>query len=317
MEFRQLETFRVVAALLSFRKAAQHLHLTQSTVSAQIKALEEDVGARLFERLGRRICLTSAGESLLGYGRSLLAIRDEARSRLAEHGSRRCRLRVRMPQSLVMTHLPDILRRFHARHPQASLEVADCAFAELPGELRTGQTDAAFLLADSVPFADLTVRLLATTPLTFVRSCASDPAPERMTWDDLGRTRLFLPGHDCSYRMMVREEMTRRGIEPPCLVEIGCLHTLLGCVMAGQGVALVPLACLDEALAQGRLRQVELADGPLETGILLILPRGKVFSEELSHFLDICTAAMSDPPQPPASWADVGRAPAPLTHSIE
>ena len=294
MEFRHLETFRVVAALTSFRMAAQHLHLTQSTVSAQIKALEEDVGALLFHRLGRRICLTSAGEALLGYSRSLLAMRDEARSRLAAHGARRCRLRVRMPQSLVAAHLPGILRRFHARHPRAGLEVADCAFAELPGELRTGLTDAAFLLADSVPFADLTVHLLGTAELVFVQAARTvGPATERLTWEELGRTRLFLPGHDCSYRMLVRAELTRRGIEPPCLVEMGCLQTLLGCVADGQGMALAPLLCLGEALAAGRLRRVMLEDGPLETGILMILARRKAVSEELACFLDLCREAMS------------------------
>jgi DNA-binding transcriptional LysR family regulator len=71
MEFRHLRTFETIAQLMSFNRAAQALHCTQSTVSAQIKALERDLGVPVFERLGRRITLTAAGEELLHHTRRL------------------------------------------------------------------------------------------------------------------------------------------------------------------------------------------------------------------------------------------------------
>jgi DNA-binding transcriptional LysR family regulator len=72
MEFRNIKTFCTVANHSSFQRASETLHYAQSTVSAQIQALEEELGVRLFDRLGRRIMLTEAGESLLNYARKML-----------------------------------------------------------------------------------------------------------------------------------------------------------------------------------------------------------------------------------------------------
>ena len=74
MEFRQLKTFRLVARTRSFTKAAALAHCTQSTVSAQIKALEESLGVRLFDRLGREVSLTVAGKELCRYAEKLLEL---------------------------------------------------------------------------------------------------------------------------------------------------------------------------------------------------------------------------------------------------
>ena len=83
MEIRQLKTFRTVAQLLSFNRAAEHLHYAQSSISAQIQALEEELGVKLFDRLGRGILLTEAGVGLLNYAEKILDLADETRSEVA------------------------------------------------------------------------------------------------------------------------------------------------------------------------------------------------------------------------------------------
>ena len=86
MELRQLKTFRTVATLLHFNRAAELLNMAQSTVSAQIQVLEEELGTRLFERMNRRIVLTPAGERLLRYAGKLLDLEEEARGEVAADG---------------------------------------------------------------------------------------------------------------------------------------------------------------------------------------------------------------------------------------
>ncbi len=78
MELRQVETFRAVAEELSFSRAAAKLGYVQSSVSAQVAALEQDLGAPLFDRLGRRIALTEAGAVMLSHSRKLLALADDS-----------------------------------------------------------------------------------------------------------------------------------------------------------------------------------------------------------------------------------------------
>ena len=84
MEIRHLKTFLGVAKALSFNKAAEHLNYAQSSVSAQIQALEEELGVQLFDRLGRRILLTEAGIRLLDYAEKILQLVDETRAELAD-----------------------------------------------------------------------------------------------------------------------------------------------------------------------------------------------------------------------------------------
>ncbi|NCC25369.1 MAG: LysR family transcriptional regulator [Deltaproteobacteria bacterium] len=285
MEFRHIETFIAVATFSSFRKAAEHLNLTQSTVSAQIKTLEERLGTVLFNRFGRGIGLTGAGEELLVHGRSLLNMRDEVKSRLAAGEDPSCTLRIRMPQSLGLVHLPEIMARFHDCHPRVGLDIGDCAFSELPSELRSGLTDVGFLLADSIPFPDLKTELLGEAKLTFVRSMQSKGTV--LTWEDLARDRLFLPKHDCSYKMMLEAELKTRKIEIPGLVEMNSLCSLLACVARGIGLALVPKMCLNETVNNG-VRPVALEDAEFHTGILMITHSRKFISAELECFLDLC-----------------------------
>jgi DNA-binding transcriptional LysR family regulator len=286
MEFRHLEVFRTVAAMLSFRRAAEALHVTQSTVSAQIRALEEGLGVVLFDRLGRSIALTTAGESLLVHSRNLLDMRDEVRDRLSGRREQRCVLRVRMPQSLGMACLPTVLRDFHQEFPQVGLDIGNCAYAELTAELRSGLTDVAFLLADSVPFAELEQRLLGTVHLILAaRGQETAGRVDPVKWNDLAGCRLFVPKHDCSYRMILESELQRRSLDCP-VVELNSLSTLIDCVADGQGLALLPEFCL--RMAPGRLRGIDLESERFEAGILLITHRRKWMSPELEGFIAAC-----------------------------
>src|SRR5919106_422286 len=125
VELRQVETFRAVAEELSFSRAAARLGYVQSSVSAQVSALEQELGVALFDRLGRRIALTDAGEVT---------------------GS----LTVSAPETLLTYRLPKLLAHFHERHPKVRLSVRPSAIGRLVGSARKaveeGRVDVAFVL---------------------------------------------------------------------------------------------------------------------------------------------------------------------------
>ena len=100
MDIRQLETFVAVASHLNFTRAAEELNLAQSSVSAQIRVLEQDLGVKLFDRLGRRVLLTDAGERLYGYARRMGEMTRESRAELKGEEDVEGSLRVRVPESL-------------------------------------------------------------------------------------------------------------------------------------------------------------------------------------------------------------------------
>jgi DNA-binding transcriptional LysR family regulator len=121
-ETELLRSFVAVAELQGFTRAAEHLHLTQSTVSAQIRRLEAQAGRPLLRRSTRSVALTEAGETLLGYARSILRLNQDARARLSE-SSLAGRIRIGASEDVAGSGLPEVLRRFTARHPAVRIEV--------------------------------------------------------------------------------------------------------------------------------------------------------------------------------------------------
>lgn len=117
-----LRSFVAVAESGGFTKAAGFLHSTQSTVSAQIQRLEDEVGRPLFVRSTRSVQLTTAGATLLGYARTILRLNEDARLRLS--GVRRAeRIRIGANEDLTDSWLPEVLHRFGSRHPEVEVEL--------------------------------------------------------------------------------------------------------------------------------------------------------------------------------------------------
>jgi DNA-binding transcriptional LysR family regulator len=139
-----LRTFLAVAQSLSFTQAATHLGLSQPTVSARIRRLEEAVDRRLFERDTRTVVLSEDGEVLAGFARTILAAQEQAHSYFA--GSQlRGRLRFGAADDLALTQLPRILRDFRQQHPQIDLELTVTQSATLHRRLETGHLDLIFV----------------------------------------------------------------------------------------------------------------------------------------------------------------------------
>jgi DNA-binding transcriptional LysR family regulator len=150
MDLQRLQTFRTVAALMNFNQAAEVLHCSQSTVSAQIKTLENEIGILLFKRIGKSIRLTEAGVKMLIYADKLLAIKEEAVAEVTGRNKTTGLLTIRMPQTVATHYLPSILCDYQPRFPGMRLDITSCAMHSLEKELRIGTVDLAFLFADSI-----------------------------------------------------------------------------------------------------------------------------------------------------------------------
>jgi DNA-binding transcriptional LysR family regulator len=170
MEFRQLKTFRVVAEHLSFTRAAEQLHMAQSSVSAQIRGLEEELKVMLFDRIGRRVLLTEAGRKLYDYARRLEGITDEMKSEVAgERYARGC-LTIRMPETLATVYMVPVIEEFNREYPDVRLVFINCADRQLPRELNAGSIDLAFLMTDELQMKDVQVVLLKSEELVLASS---------------------------------------------------------------------------------------------------------------------------------------------------
>lgn len=142
IELRHLRYFLAVAQTAHFTKSARRLHVTQPTLSHQIRRLEEQLNLPLFDRLGRRVRLTAAGELLAPYARRVMHELDEAQAALGEmHGLRRGVLRVGVVQTVNACVIPEIVTRFGAAHPGIRVTCAELAVEDIEAGLEAGRLD--------------------------------------------------------------------------------------------------------------------------------------------------------------------------------
>jgi DNA-binding transcriptional LysR family regulator len=197
MELRHVHTFRAVARSLNFTKAAERLNLAQSSVSAQIKSLEEELGVKLFDRIGRRVLLTTAGEKLSEYARRMEEMTNEIVSEISGATDTKGSLTIRTPETLATVYCPEIVRLFHNRYPMVRLDFINCTDRQLREELNSGRIDLAFLMTDEVAIPEVKVRALRTEPLVMVAGPGNPlTVRKKVATEDLKDQTILLPRTD-------------------------------------------------------------------------------------------------------------------------
>ena len=287
MEIRQLKTFKAVADHLSFHKAADAIHYAQSTVSAQIMALEEYLGIPLFERFGRHIALTEAGENFYQYACKMLDLAEAARADVTEGVRLAGSLSIRVPESFCVHRLTPVVAEFRNRMPLVKLRFITCAQEGLRRDLRKGVTDLAFLLTESIQSKDLAVENLGTEHLVLVAS-PNHPLTkiDKVKTDVLADHTLLLSRVDCSYRRIFEQILQESRCNPKMVLEFNSVAAIIECVAAGLGVTLIPEIAVRRELESNNLVTLKWPESNLEVAQLMIWHKDKWLSPIMKGFMD-------------------------------
>ncbi|MFF8646286.1 LysR family transcriptional regulator [Streptomyces sp. NPDC015345] len=243
MQFQQLLYFVAVAETRHFTRAAEEVHVSQPSLSQQIRALEKELGAELFSRARGNITLTDAGEALLPLARRILADADTARIEVQELAQlRRGRIRLGATPSVCTGLLPEVLRAFHDRHPGIQLLIEEGGSHDLVRELARGALDLALVVLPlpSPSPALTTVELLREDLVVVSSPRARRRLGESVRIADLQGERLVMFRHGYDLRELTVAACRAAGFEPEFAVEGGEMDAVLGFVRAGLGVAVVP-----------------------------------------------------------------------------
>jgi DNA-binding transcriptional LysR family regulator len=293
MELRELRTFKTVATLLSFNRAADALNYAQSTISAQIKALEDDLGVRLFDRLGKRIVLTEAGELLSQYAQKMLDIEAETLADVKGRNQPKGSLTIRTPQSIGANFLPKVLAAYRADFPGVSLDFHTCAFHSLEHELQTGVTDLAFLLAESIQSVNLKAEPLRFERLLMVTNPGHTLAEkEIVSIRDLNDQTIFLAKSDCGYRMVFEQMLEDARVKPGATLEFNSIEMLKACLKISPGVTMIPEVTVRDEIQRGELSMLSWDEEHMETAVLMIWHKEKWLSPSLRAFMEVSRAVM-------------------------
>ncbi len=254
MDLRQLATFRVVAQMLSFHRAAAQLNYVQSSVSAQIQTLEEELGVKLFDRLGKRVVLTEVGQQLLQYAEKILTLTEEARTAIMAGDGPKGILTISAPETLWTYRLPALLKRFRERFPHVQLQFRHFPSKELLQRVLDGSIDVAFVLDEPLQSTAIVVEPLVPEPLLVIAAPDSPLArlPEIAPLD-LDGQQLLLTEAGCSYRNLFYRALSSDGIHANTVLEFASVEAIKQCVMVDLGVAVLPTVVVEKEIAQGQL----------------------------------------------------------------
>lgn len=248
MNLTDLRVFQAVAHTSSITRAAALLHRVPSNITTRIQQLEGDLDVSLFIREGKRFQLSPQGKVLLDYATRLLALAEEARGAMHDEVPRGV-LNLGAMESTAAIRLPSLLGQMHERYPDLSVELRTGAPRPLTARVLSGELDAA-LVAEPVSDPRLEIMLAYIEDLVIIGP--QDHPPIRSARDlRTGTLLAFEP--DCPHRQRLEAWCARDNVAPQRIVEVGSYHAILGCCVAGMGVALIPAAVLDTYTERARL----------------------------------------------------------------
>jgi LysR family cyn operon transcriptional activator len=239
MKLAHLRTFVAIADSGGFARAAAQLGMTQSAVSRQIDALESELGVLLFDRVGRRVQLTSEGEDLLARSRRLLGDADALgeRARVLK-GGQTGTLRVSATPQVIESLLAPFLTRFLHHHPGVEVRFVEAGATRQQGQLARGEVHLAIMAAGGEPMRS---RLLY--PIHVVAVLPGDHRLRRLAVLDiteLADEQLLLPNYEFGARAWFDGACNVAGISPRVLLESRAPHTLTALAAVGYGIAVLP-----------------------------------------------------------------------------
>ena len=301
MNLDQLRTFVVAADELNFTKAAEILHLTQPAVSQQIKELENFFQLPLFERRGRQVQLSLAGERLRPYARHVLSQIDEARNHLAELAGRTYgKLLIGSGNTVGVYLLPAILGQFQERYPDVLISLKVAQTSEILEMLTHGELDLA-LLEESptesklrqltrMPF--LADELVLIAP-PFKPSLASRFPEGPLTPETLANVPLIMRQPSSRTRQLILNQLNEGGVDTErlnLLMELGNTEAIKRAVMAGLGVGFVSTFAIRQELEAGLVRVMPIEGVKIQRQLWLLGPQHRYQPERVERFREFLIA---------------------------
>ncbi|TWB60868.1 DNA-binding transcriptional LysR family regulator [Rhizobium sp. ERR 922] len=295
MHPRLLKTFLAVARNRNFTRAAEEVHLAQSSVSDQIQSLEAELGTALFIRSRSGLELTAAGEALKPYAEELLAIAYEARAAVeAVSAAAAGKVTIGALETIASMKLPQWLPTLRRDHHDIDLRVTIAGSGDLLRKLEAGEIDVAFCFDRGEVDERLAKRVISTEPLILITPPAPEASSKTSDLAALASMNFVATEDGCIYRHLFDKAFEAAGTAAPKLAaEVGSIGTIARLVAAGTGSSLVPRFAVADALHRGEIDEMPWP-GPMRTAsLVMIWRRRRVQPPVLKLFLAFASAGFA------------------------
>lgn len=287
MDFDQLETFLEVARHASFSRAAEKRFRTQPAISSQIRGVEEEVGAKLFDRSGGKVSLTAAGKAFLKYVEETLDARKAMMVAIAEmERVPRGEIIVGANEGTCLHILPHVFAEFKKQYPDVSVNIKRADYAKVLESIIDNSVDFGVV---SLPVSDnrLTVVLIHRDELVLIAP-PSHPLGrmKSATIADASRFPLIVPkaGHT---RDAIEQIFHERRLKPNFTMELDSSELLKRFVAADVGIGFISRSNVEEDVRAKALVAIAIADARVRRDLALVFRKDKALSRAALAFIDI------------------------------
>lgn len=288
MDFYQLLYFKRVAENKSVSRAAEELLITQPAVSKQMKALEDELGERLFDRIGKKVFLTKAGEVLYSHSERILRSVDDAR-KAVQALSQDCsgELIIGTSDHISLHRLPDVLKAYVSAYPKVDLKLR-CHRSETVLEM-VGQNlvDLGVITLPKVT-GSLVSKVIWEDPMSLV-------FPKKHPLESLRNIKLkdivtygmILPQRGTTTRSSIDAAFSRKALAPNVTMEVAYIETIKGLVKAGLGISILPDKAVEQDIKAGVLVKSGIQDATFSRNLGVVYLKDKFLSRPAVEFLKL------------------------------
>lgn len=287
MELRNLITFIHVAELGSFTKAAEQLDYSQSTVSFQIKQLEQELGCLLFERINHTVTLTQRGYELVSYAHRVRELTDEFKESLTEDRECKGHIHIVTPDSvcedMIYSHYID----FHKRYPGISIKFTTADTSVMFDMLDHNEADLIITLDRHSYRKDYVIAKEQPLSMHFVTSSSSKFAGiGGLSIKDISDEPFILTEYGQGYRQVFDRELAKMSIDITPVLEIGRTDIITSIIAQSDMISYLPDFVTQALIDSGELCYLDVADVKLDIWKQLIYHKNKWMSKTLKVYID-------------------------------
>ncbi len=286
MDFYQLLYFRKVAETKSLSRAAEELLITQPAVSKQIRALEDELGERLFDRLGKRVFLTKAGEVLLLHAEKILRLIDEAKTAVLDL-SEECsgELVIGTSDHISLHRLPGILKAYITAFPKVDLKLR-CHRSETILEMvGKNLVDIGVITLPRVS-ANIISKVIWTDSMSLVYPTKHPLSVlKKIRLKDILSYGMILPETGTTTRKNIDALFIKKRLIPNVTMEVAYIETIKGLVKAGLGISILPDKAVEQEVKSGTIISAKIEDADFSRDLGVVYLKDKFLSKPALEFM--------------------------------
>ena len=289
MDLKNLTTFIHVAELNSFSKAALALGYSQSTVSFQIRQLETELNAQLFERIHHTVALTEKGREVLNYAHRIRRMTMELTETMEGQQDLKGHIRLAMADSLCDSLFDSSFPDFCRQHPGLTLKIIAAGTGEMFRLMNHNEADAILTLDSHIYDREYVIFREETVKMHFIASAFS-PLAKRpsLSVAELLSWPFLLTEKGMSYRRLLDEGLAERSLEVTPVLEMGSARLICSLIGEGAGISFLPDYVTEQDVQAGAIVRLNVRDFEVEIWKQLLYHRDKWVSLQLEAVLEYC-----------------------------